>query len=191
MKTNNQNSISLLAAREKNPGFAIFIVAVFVVTAFSVVFAIHANAQKPLTSPREACQFYQNTWEKGLISVVSDTENECLVRVGDNNTGFGYTRYYYSGNKLCVENSGEYYGLSSPQTQCETISQKQQDIPGKIVTPPTKQPAVQPAVQPSDIEESVSPTFNNLVKALDKILSGLLNVLYNILNWIFGIFSKK
>lgn len=95
------------------------------------LFAGYVNAA--ITSPREACQFFKNTPEKGLISVVSDTENECLVRVGDNNIGFGYTRYYYSGNKICVENSGEYYNLSSPQTECSDISK------------PTPTPKIEPA----------------------------------------------
>lgn len=115
MKTNNQNSIV---------GLAIFIAAVFVITAFSLVFSSRANAQEPLTSPREACQYYQNRWERGLLAVKKDEEDECLVMVGDNNTGFGYIRSYYSGNKFCMDSYGAYFnnaGLSD-SSECIPVS---------------------------------------------------------------------
>jgi|SRR3972149_10043718 len=124
MKTNNQNYIA---------GLAISIAAVFVVTAFSAVFSNHVDAQEPLTSPREACQYYQDRWERGLLAVKKDEEDECLVRVGDNNTGFGYIRSYYSGNKFCMDSYGAYFnnaGLSD-SSECIPVSRpggEQQNI---------------------------------------------------------------
>ena len=124
-----------------SPGLAIFIAALFVATALTVVFASHADAQTPLTSPREACQFYQSRWEKGLLAVVRDTENECLVRVGDNNTGFGYIRGYYSGNQFCLDSSGAYFNNAGlpDSSECIIISQsgrqQQQDTSRQTALP--------------------------------------------------------
>jgi len=132
MKRNNRNSISL-----------------FVVAAFSAVFlfAGRADAQNtndvelPIDSPQEACQYYENRWEKGLISVVKDAENECLVRVGDSNTGFGYVRGYYSGNKFCLDSYGAYFnnaGLSDA-SECISVSrtdkEQQQKTSPETLTP--------------------------------------------------------
>lgn len=83
------------------------------------------------TSPKEACQWYANRPEKGLFQVVRDTAEECLVKVGDGNIGYGYVRGYYSGSKFCLASTGDYFGKNGAgdSTSCLTVSN-----PGKSVT---------------------------------------------------------
>lgn len=119
------------------------------------LFAGHVGAQSQYTSPKEACRAYS---QLSIMSIIKNTDTECLARVGDNNTGFGYTRYYYSGNKLCVESSGEYYNLPAPQTECVNISQP-------IVTPTPKNTPT-PKVKITGTENKVADS-NGLIGDID------------------------
>ena len=129
----------------------------------------------PLDSPRKACQYYQNRWEKGLILVVKNTENECLVRVGDSNAGFGYIRGYYSGNKFCLDSYGAYFnnaGLSD-SSECISVSQigkvQQQKTSPKIVTS-----------APSNIEKNIKQLFDYLATNINKIINDIKGGFQNI-----------
>ena len=121
---------------------AIFI---FAVTVFSVVFlsASRAGAQSPaFGSPRSACQYYINSHLAIVSSIDSNTENDCLIKVGNNNTGFGYMHFYYliNSNQYCEAYSGAYFPTPStkcmPRTQPVTTPQSPNTSP-KLVTSPS------------------------------------------------------
>lgn len=80
-------------------------------------------ATSALTSPHAACVYYQSRWEKGLIRVVKDTSSECIVQVGDNNSGIGQIRGYYSGGKFCLASTGAYFNNAgiADSTQCVPV----------------------------------------------------------------------
>jgi hypothetical protein len=104
------------------------------------LFASQVSAQ--ITSPSAACQYYISNFSN-IIDIVTDTENNCTLRVGDNNTGFGNIHAYYSGTNFCMETSGQYFGHLEPETSCVSITQTgkvpRENDPTKIVAPPTFQ----------------------------------------------------
>lgn len=164
----------------------ITILSVFILTT-SIGFAGTQNTNDvglPLDSPRKACQYYQNRWEKGLFLVEKNKEDECLVRVGDNNTGFGHIRGYYSGNKFCLSSYGTYFnnaGLSD-STECVSVSQidkgQQQRTSPEIVTP-----------APSNIEKNISKLFNYLATNINKIIYDIIGGIRNIYDGFRNIYD--
>lgn len=92
------------------------------------------------TSPRAMCQSYINL---SIGSIERNTENDCLIRVGDNNAGFGYVHAYYTKTpaEFCIASSGPYF--PKPETNCWPISSAGKTPPqgdsGKLVTPPSFQ----------------------------------------------------
>ena len=94
-----------------------------ILTVCAAVFSVAhvARAATPVfTSPSGMCEYYNNRWEQGLFHVVPGNAGECLVQVGDSNSGIGYIRGYYSGTKFCMDSYGAYYnnaGISN-STQC-------------------------------------------------------------------------
>lgn len=120
--------------------------AIFATAALLAVFLFpgRAGAQdiRQFAAPRFACQFYKG--QQGF-TIVRDLEHDCLVRNGDNQTGFLYTHYFDSGNNFCLEVTGPQGRIVAPQ--CVPISQtgrgeeqRQQERaeskPAKIITPP-------------------------------------------------------
>ena len=87
-----------------------------------VVLAASAVAAPALTSPDAMCDFYRTRWEQGLMKVLtpeSEDSDECLVRVGDANSGIGYIRGYYAGGKFCMSSSGAYFNNAGiPDAVC-------------------------------------------------------------------------
>lgn len=154
------------------------ILSAFILSISAINFTEAQNANDvglPLNSPRKACQYYQNRWEKGLILVVKNTENECLVKVGDSNMGFGYIRGYYSGGKFCLNSYGAYFnnaGLSD-STECISVSQtgkgQQQKTSPKSVTP-----------ELLNIEKNISQLFNYLAENITQIKNDIINGFQNI-----------
>jgi hypothetical protein len=104
------------------------------------LFASQVSAQ--ITSPSAACQYYLSNFP-GITAIVTDTENNCTLRVGDNNVGFGNIHAYYSGTNFCMETSGQYFGHLEPETSCIPIAKTgkvpRESDPTKIVAPPTFQ----------------------------------------------------
>jgi len=94
-----------------------------ILAACAAVFSVAhvARAATPaFTSPSGMCQYYNSRWEQGLFHVVPGKAGECLVQVGDNNSGIGYIRGYYSGTKFCMDSYGAYFnnaGIAN-STQC-------------------------------------------------------------------------
>lgn len=111
------------------------------------IFLFVSRADAALTSPRAVCQYYVSNFPV-FTAIITDTENNCTLRIGDNNAGFGNIHAYYSGNNFCMETSGEYFGYLSPKTDCVPISpagkvqqpgQSNKQSPTKIITPPSFQ----------------------------------------------------
>jgi hypothetical protein len=130
-KTNNQNSISLRVAISKiaTAAFLIF---------FLFVSYVSAQNIRDFVSPHAACQFYYN---QDGFTIIRDLEHECLVRNGNSQTGFIYTRFYDSGNNFCFEVTSSWGQIIAPQcipiSQTGRAQQQQEDDPNKIVTPPS------------------------------------------------------
>ncbi len=144
METNNQNSILPGAVIGKTAGLAaitiFFAAAVF--PAF-FLFADSASAQdfSRFAVPHAVCQEYRSV---AGYTTIRDLTNDCLVRTGDNQTGFLYVHAYNSGNNFCVEMTSSKQGrIFGPQcvpiSQTGRAEQQQKSNPGKIVTPPSFQ----------------------------------------------------
>lgn len=133
------------------------------------------SAQTPeMTSPHSVCQYYANRPEKGLFSVETNLDEECLVKVGDENIGFGYIRGYYSGNQFCLSRYGAYFNNASyrDSTSCKDVPQINKVQPQK--TSPKIPTQVKPLKKP---DAGNSQAFNDLLN-----VSNLSNTINNAVN---------
>jgi len=143
MKNNTRYLPGRLLTHKANKAVKIFAVIIFFVAVFLFVDSIKAQNVRQFVSPHLACQSY---YKQQGFSIVRDLEHDCLVRAGNNKTGFVYTHYYDSGSNFCLEITSSMGRVFGPQ--CISISStgraKQQPeqtnnkIP-KIVTTPAFQ----------------------------------------------------
>jgi hypothetical protein len=117
MKNNIQYPPSRLLAFRVNKAVKIFAVIIFVVAVFFFVDPVKAQNVGQYTSPHIACQHF---YKQQGISVVRDLEHDCLIKAGNNKTGFVYTHLYDSGSNFCMEVTSSIGRIAGPQ--CVPIS---------------------------------------------------------------------
>lgn len=114
---------------------------VFTIAAFLAFFSFASHAGAAANSPKAICQVYISL---GItVSIDKNTENDCFIKIGNNNTGFGTVHAYYTVTppQFCIDTSGSYF--PQPSSQCSPTSQQgktqPENTPGKLVTPPSFQ----------------------------------------------------
>ncbi len=118
---------------------AIFFTAVVFPALFLFVGRASAQNFSGYDVPHALCQEYRR--QTGY-SVVRDLSTDCLVRTGDNESGFMYVHAFITGNKFCAEITGSKIGqVMAPQchviSQIPTLLQPQQPQPNQPKQPQT------------------------------------------------------
>lgn len=89
-----------------------------------------------INSPREACRAYRTDSRFFVNNVfLKDTDEECLIQVGDNNIGYGKVDFYFKGNEFCVASTGDYFTrINGGGTSCKPVKKQIKHINGGSVT---------------------------------------------------------
>jgi len=85
-----------------------------------------------INSPREACKAYRTDPRYFVNNVfLKDTDDECLIQVGDNNSGYGKVDFYFKGTEFCINSSGDYFTrIGGSGTSCKTVKKQLKHVDG-------------------------------------------------------------
>jgi hypothetical protein len=89
-----------------------------------------------INSPREACHAYRTDPRYFVNNVfLKDTDDECLIQIGDNNAGYGKVDFFFKGTEFCVTSSGDYFTrIGGGGTSCKTVKKQIKNINGGSAT---------------------------------------------------------
>ncbi len=89
-----------------------------------------------INSPREACHAYRTDSRYFANNVfLKDTDDECLIQIGDNNVGYGKVDFFFKGTEFCVTSSGDYFTrIGGGGTSCKTVKKQIKNVNGGSAT---------------------------------------------------------